>query len=79
MLSLQLWENLVYDVDVKQRLLDYATSALLFAERGVNANIVSFNRWAGRQGLAYQRRSKGLLLRIIITQGSYLPLLGKLE
>jgi len=35
---------LIYDIEIKQRLLNYASSALLFAERGVNANIVSFNR-----------------------------------
>ena len=40
----QLWETLIYDIEIKQRLLNYATSALLFAERAVNANIVSFNR-----------------------------------
>lgn len=44
MFAPQLWENLIYDIEIKQRLLDYASSALLFAERGVNSNIVSFNR-----------------------------------
>eukprot|EP00884_Botryococcus_braunii_P000790 jgi/Botrbrau1/10711/Bobra.357_1s0013.1 len=39
-----LWDSLVYESDVKQRLLQYADTALLFSERRVNANLVSFNR-----------------------------------
>lgn len=34
----------VYDSSIKQRLLRYATTALLFSDRGVNTNLVSWNR-----------------------------------
>eukprot|EP00897_Mesotaenium_endlicherianum_P000571 jgi/Mesen1/10514/ME000083S10019 len=39
-----LWESLIYDGDVKQRLLRYATSALLFSDKGVNTHLISWNR-----------------------------------
>ena len=39
-----LWSSLVYESNVKQRLLLYAASAVLFGERGVNSQLVSFNR-----------------------------------
>jgi hypothetical protein len=38
------WEALHYDTAIKARLLTYAASALLFAERGVDANLVAWNR-----------------------------------
>ena len=38
------WEVLHFDTAIKQRLLHYAASALLFAERGVDANLVAWNR-----------------------------------
>ncbi|CAA7404841.1 unnamed protein product [Spirodela intermedia] len=39
-----LWESLVYETGLKQRLLRYAASALLFTERGVDPCLVSWNR-----------------------------------
>ncbi|CAI5461349.1 unnamed protein product [Closterium sp. Yama58-4] len=39
-----LWESLVYDSGIKNRLLRYAASALLFSEKGVNCQLVSWNR-----------------------------------
>eukprot|EP00475_Leptophrys_vorax_P001850 TRINITY_DN11036_c0_g1_i3.p2 TRINITY_DN11036_c0_g1~~TRINITY_DN11036_c0_g1_i3.p2 ORF type:complete len:138 (+),score=13.82 TRINITY_DN11036_c0_g1_i3:379-792(+) len=39
-----LWESLVYETGIKQRLVRYATSALLFSEKGVNCQLVSWNR-----------------------------------
>jgi hypothetical protein len=39
-----LWPCLYYDSSIKQRLLRYATSALLFSERGVSTDLVSWNR-----------------------------------
>ncbi|XP_062224820.1 pachytene checkpoint protein 2 homolog [Phragmites australis] len=39
-----LWESLLYEVGLKQRLLRYAASALLFTERGVDPCLVSWNR-----------------------------------
>ena len=39
-----LWEALYYEPEIKQRLLRYATSALLFAETRVNPQLISWNR-----------------------------------
>jgi SpoVK/Ycf46/Vps4 family AAA+-type ATPase len=39
-----LWENLIYDVNLKRQLLDYAQSSLLFSDKQVSSNIVNFNR-----------------------------------
>ncbi|ERN13833.1 pachytene checkpoint protein 2 homolog isoform X1 [Amborella trichopoda] len=39
-----LWESLVYETGLKQRLLRYTASALLFTEKGVNPCLVSWNR-----------------------------------
>ncbi|XP_022886159.1 pachytene checkpoint protein 2 homolog [Olea europaea var. sylvestris] len=39
-----MWESLVYESGLKQRLLRYAASALLFTEKGVNPFLVSWNR-----------------------------------
>lgn len=39
-----LWESLVFDSQIKLRLLQYASSALLFADRHVNNQLISWNR-----------------------------------
>ncbi|OMP01007.1 Chaperonin ClpA/B [Corchorus capsularis] len=39
-----MWESLIYESGLKQRLLRYAASALLFTERGVDSFLVSWNR-----------------------------------
>jgi len=39
-----LWESLIYDSGVKQQLLRYSESALLFSEKGVNPCLISWNR-----------------------------------
>ncbi|XP_020107384.1 pachytene checkpoint protein 2 homolog [Ananas comosus] len=39
-----LWESLIYETGLKQRLLRYASSALFFTERGVDPCLVSWNR-----------------------------------
>ncbi|PKA57796.1 Pachytene checkpoint protein 2 like [Apostasia shenzhenica] len=39
-----LWESLIYEIGLKQRLLRYAASALLFTEKGVDPCLVSWNR-----------------------------------
>ncbi len=36
-LHLQLWENLIYDTEVKDRLLQYSESALIFSDHKVPA------------------------------------------
>lgn len=40
-----LWEALMYDGTLKRRLLRYAASALHFADRQVDAQLVSWNRY----------------------------------
>jgi len=39
-----MWENLIFDTDVKQQLLNYAQTTLLFSDKCVDANIISWNR-----------------------------------
>jgi MoxR-like ATPase len=40
------WASLCFDTAVKQQLLDYCSTAMLFSERGVDANLVACNRVA---------------------------------
>ncbi|XP_052183788.1 pachytene checkpoint protein 2 homolog [Diospyros lotus] len=39
-----MWESLIYESSLKQRLLRYAASALLFSEKGVDPFLISWNR-----------------------------------
>eukprot|EP00112_Aurelia_sp_Birch-Aquarium-sp1_P010510 Seg2240.6 transcript_id=Seg2240.6/GoldUCD/mRNA.D3Y31 product="Pachytene checkpoint protein 2" protein_id=Seg2240.6/GoldUCD/D3Y31 len=39
-----LWDSLIYDSNVKFNLLNYAYTTLLFSDRGINSNIISWNR-----------------------------------
>ncbi|EOA99045.1 Thyroid receptor-interacting protein 13, partial [Anas platyrhynchos] len=39
-----LWESLIYDTEVKSHLLDYVTTTLLFSDRNVDSNLISWNR-----------------------------------
>lgn len=39
-----LWENLIYDMSVKTDLLQYARTTMLFSDRKVDPNIVTWNR-----------------------------------
>ena len=38
------WEALYYDTEIKQRLLRFASSALLFADARVSSQLISWNR-----------------------------------
>jgi len=38
------WESLILEENTKETLLGYATSALLFSDKKVNTNLVSWNR-----------------------------------
>ena len=51
-LPVQLWEQLLFDSAIKERLLSYAASALLFADRGVAPAVVGINRVALLHGCA---------------------------
>ncbi|KAL3693472.1 hypothetical protein R1sor_007123 [Riccia sorocarpa] len=39
-----LWESLIFDSTLKQQLVRYAATALLFSEKGVNSHLISWNR-----------------------------------
>lgn len=39
-----LWESLVYETPVKAELLSYSSTALLFADREVDPNVISWNK-----------------------------------
>eukprot|EP00249_Psilotum_nudum_P036438 c731_g1_i1 orf=200-1618(+) len=39
-----LWDSLIYDTGLKQRLLCYAESTLIFAEKSVDPHLISWNR-----------------------------------
>jgi hypothetical protein len=39
-----LWENLIFESDIKRGLLDYAQSALLFSDKSVSSHVVHWNR-----------------------------------
>lgn len=39
-----LWESLVFDEDIKTKLLSYVATTLLFSDKKVNSNIVSWNK-----------------------------------
>ncbi|NXT60478.1 PCH2 protein, partial [Chaetops frenatus] len=39
-----LWESLIYDTEVKSNLLDYVMTALLFSDKNVDSNLISWNR-----------------------------------
>ncbi|XP_057564007.1 pachytene checkpoint protein 2 homolog isoform X1 [Hippopotamus amphibius kiboko] len=39
-----LWDSLVYDVEVKSHLLNYVLTALLFSDKNVDSNLVTWNR-----------------------------------
>ena len=40
-----LWETLIYEGEIKQNLLNYATTAMLFSDRNVNPHIIAWNRY----------------------------------
>lgn len=56
-----LWSSLYYDTDIKERLLRYATVAMVLADKHVNSDFVSWNRhaaeWLGCWSLKLCRRN----------------------
>ncbi|XP_058036336.1 pachytene checkpoint protein 2 homolog [Ahaetulla prasina] len=40
----RLWESLIYDAEIKSDLLNYVTTTLLFSDRSVDNNLISWNR-----------------------------------
>uniref|UniRef100_H3DM34 Pachytene checkpoint protein 2 homolog n=1 Tax=Tetraodon nigroviridis TaxID=99883 RepID=H3DM34_TETNG len=39
-----IWESLVYEGDVKTKLLDYVTTTIFFSDKNVDSNLISWNR-----------------------------------
>ncbi|XP_026481423.1 pachytene checkpoint protein 2 homolog [Ctenocephalides felis] len=39
-----LWESLIYEIDIKENLLKFVESTLLFSDKNVDSNIITWNR-----------------------------------
>ncbi|XP_043216290.1 pachytene checkpoint protein 2 homolog [Amphibalanus amphitrite] len=39
-----LWDSLIYETNIKQQLLNFVSTTLLFSDKGVNGNVISWNR-----------------------------------
>lgn len=39
-----LWDSLIFEGEIKNQLLDYASTAMLFSEKKVNSSIITWNR-----------------------------------
>lgn len=67
-----LWDNLHYETELKQQLLHYISSAMLFADVNVNDRIINFNRMVllyGPPGTGKTSLCKALAHKIAIRTG----------
>jgi ATPase family associated with various cellular activities (AAA) len=77
-----LWENLIFDASLKRQILDYASTALLFADRNVSSNIVNWNRILmlhGKPGNGKTSLCRALAHKLSIRLGHRFPRASLLE
>ena len=89
-----IWETLIYDTDVKQHLLNYASTCLRFAESNVDNSLITWNKVIllhgppGMYEVSSFNSSSAVLLRIfqsplfspkVLKKGNQPPKMGKIS